>query len=134
MTKNEIERVLYLSYQYTEIVRNEGPLRQSKIDFILEGLKEQQPLLPANIDEAADRYGHEHAILPDEYNDGDIPDYEKWTANAFKAGAEWLARQGETFNGFISVRGKRSLVSIEGSSQKFKFGENVIVQIRKKEE
>lgn len=131
MTKEEIERVIYLSYQYTEIVRNEGPLRQSKIDFILEGLKEQQPLLPANIDEAAEEYMETIQQFGDAsftlYADVDVK-------NAFQAGAEWMAGQGETFNGFMSVRGKRSLIAIEGSSQNFKFGEGVIVQIRKKEE
>ena len=43
-----------------------------------------------------------------------------------------MAGQGETFNGFMSISGKRSLIAIKGSSQNFKFGEDVIVQIRKK--
>ena len=52
--------------------------------------------------------------------------------NIFKAGAEWMAGQGEVFDGFMSVKGKRSLIAIKGSSQNFKYGDNVIVQIRKK--
>jgi hypothetical protein len=51
----------------------------------------------------------------------------------YKAGAEGMAGQGETFNGFMSVKGKRSLIVIKGSSQNFNYGDNIIVQIRKKE-
>lgn len=57
--------------------------------------KEIQPTLPSNLDEAARKYGHEKPILPEEYNDGDIPLYEGWTAEAFKAGAEWQREQYE---------------------------------------
>ena len=46
-----------------------------------------------DLEGAAEQYGKEDTILPDYYNDGDIPDYERWTADAFKAGAEWQKAQ-----------------------------------------
>ena len=44
------------------------------------------------LNRVAEEYGKEHTILPDYYNDGDIPDYEEWTAGAFKAGAIYSAK------------------------------------------
>ena len=94
--------------------------------------KELQESEPKGLDEAAEEYAWE--------KEEPLADGERLSVcfnpriDAFKAGAEWMAGQGETFNGFMSVRGKRSLIAIEGSSQNFKFGEGVIVQIRKKEE
>ena len=45
------------------------------------------------LEKAAEQYGKEETILPEGYNDGDIPDYEEWTADAFKAGANWQKEQ-----------------------------------------
>ena len=71
------------------------------VKLIIEGIKE--PSLPANLNEAAEEYGKENTILPDNYNDGDLPDYQRWTADAFKAGAKWMAGQGETIEGKIEM-------------------------------
>lgn len=90
-------------------------------------IKNYQPFLPSNIDEAA----------KEEY-----PDFSNSIASkaavdavrdAFKTGVKWMTEQGETFNGFISVKRKRSLIVIEGSSRNFRYGDNIIVQIRKKQ-
>lgn len=95
-----------------------------------ERLERLQPSLPSNLDEAANNYCVDIRLGYPRVMD----ETDRFIYNAFKAGAEWMAEQGETFNGFMSVSGKRSLIAIEGSSQNFKFGEDVIVQIRKKEE
>lgn len=79
--------------------------------------------LPSNPDEAAEEIVRDWLA----YGDGE---YKKLVI----AGAEWMAGQGEVFDGFMSVKGKRSLVAIKGSSQNFKYGDNVIVQIRKKQQ
>ena len=95
-----------------------------------ERLEKLQPPLQSALDDAAQKVedyydvGEEHGYLC--CHRGDIKD-------AFKAGAEWMAGQGEVFDGFISIKGKRSLIVIEGSSQNSKYGDNIIVQIRKKQ-
>lgn len=55
--------------------------------------KQEQPSLPYNLDEAAEKYGRENIILPDYYNDGDIDFYAEETGKVFKDGAQWMARQ-----------------------------------------
>lgn len=55
--------------------------------------KQEQPSLPYNLDEAAEKYGRENIILPEYYNDGDIDFYAEETGKVFKAGAEWMAGQ-----------------------------------------
>ena len=57
---------------------------------ILRKHKEQES---EELEIVATKYGRENTILPDYYNDGDIPNYERWTADAFKAGAEWQKAQ-----------------------------------------
>ncbi len=90
---------------------------------LIDSLQQEQLSLPSNLDEAAKEY--ELSIGSQDYCYMDVID-------AFKAGAEWMAGQGETFNGFISFKGEqRSLIAIEGKSE-YKFGDKVIVQIRKK--
>ena len=97
---------------------------QEVIDIVV-----SQPSLPSNLDESANNYGvdirFEYPRVMDETD--------KYIYNAFKAGAEWMAGQGETFNGYISLKGKRSLIAIEGKSDTCEFGDKVIVQIRKKQ-
>lgn len=98
-----------------------------------------QKKLPQGLDEAAKKYGKEHVILPENYNDGDIPDYEEYTANAFKAGAKWMAEQGVSFEdevldkavelGYGRLIGLESIINLPESL--FDAGDKVIVQIRK---
>ena len=90
-------------------------------------LQQEQPELPSNLDEAA-----EDSWAVYEYRESPKGLYSTCYVDGFKAGAEWMAGQGETFNGYISMKGKRSLIAIEGKSDIHKFGDKVIVQIRKK--
>jgi len=107
----------------------------NEILSIIATLKQEQPSLPSNLDEAAHEF--EDKALSDYDNirateDGEERPVLKYNfTDAFKAGAEWMAGQGETFNGYISIKGKRSLIAIEGKSDICKFGEKVIVQIRR---
>jgi hypothetical protein len=131
MTKEEARLTLQENFGYL----SEGHPR------IIEAMKVamnilSQPSLPANLDEAARKYGHEEPILPEGYNDGDIPLYERWTADAFKAGAEWLAGQGETVSGIITKVGDKLDVEtteyLIPEESEFERCDKVIVQIRKK--
>ena len=89
--------------------------------------------LPSNLDDAANEEADE--LLAHMKIDGDmiyIPTAKALMIALARFGAEWMAGQGETFNGYISVKGKRSLIAIEGKSDIYKYGEKVVVQIRKK--
>jgi len=86
--------------------------------------------LPANLDEAAGNYAIEVVpdnFIPDEGNGYKaaytLPDIK----DAFKAGAEWMAELGESFETEISNIGMLSLPELN-----IQAGDKVIVQIRKK--
>lgn len=99
---------------------------KEKREAYIKGLTDSKPELPSNLDEAAN---DGWAVY--EYRESPRGLYSTCYVDGFKAGAEWMAGQGETFNGYISMKGKRSLIAIEGKSE-YKFGDKVIVQIRKK--
>ena len=81
--------------------------------------------LPSNLNEAAENRVTEDGRF-------EITPFEKMRIEDIRFGAEWMAEQGETFNGYISMKGKRSLIAIEGKSDMYKFGDKIVVQIRKK--
>lgn len=89
----------------------------------------QQPTLPSNVDEAANAYvGHPIEI------DEDSSCYT--TREAFKAGAEWMAKQGVSwedelayYDGLLLCGKDERAYTMESH---FKDGDKVIVQIRKK--
>lgn len=127
MTQEEIQQKAYEVYpldldRHLIIEGEPYDNNREKREAYIRGLTDSKPSLPSNLDEAARKY--ELSIGSQDYCFLDIED-------AFKAGAEWMAGQGETFNGYVSMKGKRSLIAIEGKSE-YKFGDEVIVQIRKK--
>ena len=96
-----------------------------------------QPSLPSNLDEAADTFNREDAAR--------IWDYEGKTEGeiveaAFKAGAEWMAGQGETrevevkedAGGYPYIDKHFELYDYDKDEPLFKAGDKVVVQIRKK--
>lgn len=99
------------------------------VDFVI---KNYQPSLPSNLDEAAHKYA-----------DGENPTCpcEECLIKTFKAGAEWIARQGITVEGDIEGNWRNqedAPYEIYVTSDclpkdtEFKFGDKVVVQIRKK--
>lgn len=89
-------------------------------------LKQEQSPLPHNVDEAAKE--HTRYYIPfDQCDSRDI-------RNAFKAGAEWMARRGETLESLI-WRDEDDKLFIEAfvDESKFKMADNVTIQIRKKQ-
>ena len=51
-----------------------------------------------DLDEAAEKYSRENPILPEQCNDGEIPDFVKATKEVYKAGANWQKEQYHFFN------------------------------------
>lgn len=97
------------------------------VNFVIKNYK---PSLPSDLDEAAQKVEYYYDV-GEEYgclccHRGDIKD-------VFKAGAEWMAEQGETRDD-ITVTGdfddKAHIFPIPSS--KFNPGDKVVVQIRKK--
>ena len=95
---------------------------------------QQIPKLPDNLDKAAEEYKKNHAInsywLDGEYIEESTPINE-----VFKAGAEWMAGQGVSFNTEITWIDRLVLNDwptdlLDG----FKSGDKIIVTIRKKED
>lgn len=97
-----------------------------------------QPSLPSNLDEAADCY--KDTIKPedvDDYANGVF--YETFTeyqiADAFKDGAKWMAKQGETVAGIVTKVGDKLDVEtteyLIPEESEFERCDKVIIQIRK---
>lgn len=85
--------------------------------------EELQQSLPSNIDEVAEEFAFENC----EERMGVLD-----LKSAFKAGAEWLAGQGETLYDTINVDGKNQRWLGENLLQgDYNAGQAVIVQIRK---
>ena len=122
-----------------EIINDDGSITREDVNFkirkaYMEGLIDNNISLPSNLDEAAKKYGHEEPILPEGYNDGDIPLYERWTTDAFKAGVEWHARQGQTFESIVWKDSEDGLyVEAFVDESKFKMADNVLIQVIKKD-
>ena len=80
--------------------------------------------LPANLDEAAEKYSEN--ILA---NNEDLQDA---IEDAFKEGAEWMAKQGVTVGGtFHHSSGYPSVIELKTYLREYE-GADVIVQVRKK--
>ena len=83
----------------------------------------QQPPLPSNLDEAAKRYGTEkHPMTTIGANE---------SAYDFKAGAEWMAKQGITVTGDTDDEYIRILEDVEEAICKIAPDSTINVQIRK---
>lgn len=86
--------------------------------------EELQRLISSNVDEAAEEYAKAAFFVS-----------QQWVATGkelFKAGAEWMAGQGETLYDYINVDGKNQRWLGENLLQgDYDAGQAVIVQIRK---
>lgn len=117
MTKEEIIKHLHEALNSVDIT---FPYRYVFVEAI-EALS--QPSTPSNLDEAANKF----AVFYDQGTcDGIVQD-------CFKAGAEWMAGQGETRDDIVVTEdfdNKAHIFPIPSSE--FNPGDRVIVQIRKK--
>ena len=138
MTKKDIQRVLELALEYYKLEvfgtgkESENP-NQERIDWIYDRMKEEQvnrPKLSDNLEEAAEEYDC-NAFINECMENGVCDDYD--LSGAFKAGAEWMAGQGASFNTKVGwIDGPTILDWPDDILDKFEMGDEVIVQIRKK--
>ena len=95
----------------------------SAIASLQRELQQGYPSLPANLDEAAEKYSEN--ILA---NNEDLQDA---IEDAFKDGAEWMARQGVTLNLPIDELSCGAYISCV--EQGLTSDDDVIIQVRKKQ-
>lgn len=97
---------------------------ETAIESLQRELQQGHPSLPANLDEAAEKYSEN--ILA---NNEDLQDA---IEDAFKEGAEWMAKQGVTVGGtFHHSRAYPSVIELKTYLREYE-GADVIVQVRKK--
>lgn len=99
-------------------------------DFI-DMVSKEQPSLPSNIDEAAVEYAWQ--------KEGPLAEGERLSVcfnpriETFKAGAEWLAQQGQTLDSLIwRDEDDKLFIEVFVDENKFKMADNVTIQVRKK--
>ena len=102
------------------------------VDFVIKNYK---PSLPSDLDEAANEKVDE--LIADMKINGDmiyLPTARVLMIALARFGAEWLAGQGETIEGEVMKDINNNLcVTAKGfSGKEAKFGDKVVVQIRKK--
>lgn len=135
MTKEEIQKVLDLAVEYYKLEifgtnRVSQAPTQERIDWIYERLNHP---LPSNLDEAAKKYEEEHTRYIQIPHSRTEVEYDVDIIDVFKAGAEWMANQGETRDDIVVTEdfdNKAHIFPIPSSE--FNPGDRVIVQIRKK--
>jgi hypothetical protein len=132
MTKEEIKKVLDLALEYYKLEifgtgKESQPPTQERIDYIYERM---QPSLPSGLDEAAEKILSE--TFPQLHNGSFLTEREM--VKLIKAGAEWVAGQGETIDGDVvkDINNNLAITAKGFSGKEAVFGDKVIVQIRKK--
>lgn len=98
------------------------------VDFVI---KNYEPSLPPDLDEAA--FSYENNLWESGFKECGYSPQE--VSDAFKAGAEWMAGQGETQEHFVigSIAGSPCGPAVVCYTEEFVIGDEVIVQIRKKQ-
>ena len=132
MTKEDIKQICQI-YDNFRSERDAATIAYNSDDtfweHILATYNLSQPSLPSNLDEAA-----EDSWAVYEYRESPRGLYSTCYVDGFKAGAEWMAGQGETRDDITvtgDFDGKAHIFPIPSS--KFNPGDKVIVQIRKKQ-
>ena len=124
MTRKEaIENIKLI--RFNAALTNANSFREA-LDVAIEALS--QPFIPSNLDKAA-----EDSWAVYEYRESPKGLYSTCYVDGFKAGAEWMAGQGETLNSLI-WRDEDDKLFIDAfvDENKFKMAENVTIQVRKK--
>ena len=127
------ERIATLSHNASQMCEEYEGYRLACMDVsdLLDEIAKElsQPSLPSDIDEAAE--AHRRKVFC-----GD-PDYSQLLRDTFKAGAEWMAGQGVSYDCECIEALQRAVGDKMNAQFSFKYtglkgGDKVVVQIRKK--
>lgn len=121
-------------FEYAQSL-DEIPANQEEEKMIYDAFKAgaewrdaQIPKLSNNLDEVAENRVTKNGRFK-------ITSFEKMRIEDIMFGAEWMAKQGETVEGYITDEiAYNGIAVILNNEEQFKPGDKVIVQIRKKEE
>lgn len=148
MTKEEIKQICQI-YDNLRVERDAATIAYNSDDafweHVLVTYKLSQPSLPSNLDEAAlkaypkmSRLSEPHRVISADNKTHYLGDANEENRVAFKAGAKWMAEQGEIQEHFVIGHTEAShgipVIVTFPDPKTFEIGDNVIVQIRKKEE
>lgn len=140
MTKGEIKNIIELFISWNG---EDSPIDAANLDSAIEYINEcVKPSFPSNLDEAAEDFVWE-VMENDEDGISDlskklrptskINDFYDALAEFFKAGAEWMERQGVSYQATISANKTIPVLPMKDVSDiELDYGDEVIVQIRKK--
>lgn len=108
-------------------------------DFI-DMISKEQPSLPSNLDEAANTFGFKEThkrLMEGGITRKDERMFRWQIEKAFKAGAEWMAGQGEAVTGIVTKVGDKLDVEtteyLTPEESEFERGDRVVIQIRKRQ-
>ena len=132
------ERIATLSHNASQMCEEYEGYRLACLDIsdVLDEIQKElsQPPPPSNLDEAAEEWRKRNnkgiALCADKKSH-----YLVDGIDAFKAGAEWMAEQGVTKDGLVAAYDNgclRVYTTILDKEDGIKFGDKVVVQIRKK--
>ena len=133
MTQEEIQQKAYEVYpldldRHLIIEGEPYDNNKEKREAYIKGLTDSKPSLPCNLDEAANDgwavYG---------YRESPRGLYSTCYVDGFKAGAEWMAEQGETIDGEILTTSDCGWETIRIPKKLYPLGTKVTIQIRKKQ-
>lgn len=98
----------------------------NQVELIPEPIDEFKSSLPSNLDEAAEEFASNDWLYGGVWHEAQ--------RQTFKAGAEWMARQGASFNTKVGwLDGPTILDWPDDILDKFEMGDEVTVQIRKRQ-
>ena len=127
-------------YDEWEHGRNAGFIQDISI---IESLQQEQTSISPNLDEAAENYYENDCPYDGEARvvngEHDVWFPSQAIEDAFKAGAEWMAGQGKSFDGivrddgFVDFDKYGSSMMIPSNTSCFNNSDKVIIQIRKKQ-
>lgn len=144
MTKEDIKQICQI-YDNFHSERDVATIAYNSDDtfweHILATYNLSQPSLPSDLDEAAieaypkmSRLSEPHGVIPADNKTHYLGDANEENRVAFKAGAEWMAGLGASFNTEVGwIDGPTILNWPDDILDKFEMGDKVIVQIRKKQ-
>lgn len=133
MTREEaIENIKLI--RFNAAITNAKSFKEA-LDMAIEALS--QPSLPSNLDEAAENYAYNN-WEDNDYHTGaseGLPfDAIGHTEKCFKAGAEWMAGQGVSYQDTISADKTIPVLPMKDvSDMGLDYSDEVVVQIRKKQ-
>lgn len=103
-----------------------------QVELIPEPIDDFKPSIPSDLDEAAEEWcktNHKGIALSADKKSHYLAEGK----DAFKAGAEWMAGQGETIDGEITTTSDNGWETIRIPKKLYQLGTKVTVQIRKKQ-